>query len=203
MLILGHTGITLGAALVMSGVVSSTHPHTADDTASVNTRRSLLNRPAAWLSRLADKIDLRFLLIGALLPDIIDKPLGHIFLREELSSGRTIAHSLLFLVVIALAGWLVYRLQHRNWLLVVSAGSLAHLVLDQIWLMPQTLFWPFMSATFQKHDLSNYVANTFSSLATNPATYIPEIIGGLILLWFGWEILKRHQLVPFIKYGKL
>jgi inner membrane protein len=215
MLVLGHVGITLGAAVAVSGVVDSIHPPTTDDTSITNTRSSLFSRPSRWLTTLAAQIDLRFLLLGALLPDIIDKPLGYIFFRDELGSGRTIAHTLLFVVVITLAGLLVYRLQHKNWLLVISAGTLAHLVLDQMWRMPHTLFWPFLNAPFdQQHylsnqtgnafsSLSNYAGNIFSSLTTDPATYIPEIIGGLILLWFGWEILKRHQLMPFIKYGRL
>ena len=85
----------------------------------------------------------------------------------------------------------------------VSAGFLAHLTLDQMWRMPQTLFWPFLGTTFDKHNLSNYVANIFISLTTNPSAYIPEIIGGLILAWFDWKILKRHRLEAFVKYGIL
>ena len=105
MLILGHAGITLGAAVVLSGVADSSKPQTASNKNSLNSHSSLLSRPTEWLTLLSGKIDLRFPLLGTLLPDIIDKPLGYIFFREALSSDRTAAHSLLFLVSLALAGW--------------------------------------------------------------------------------------------------
>jgi len=38
-----------------------------------------------------------FILIGALLPDLIDKPIGKIMLAESLSNGRLFAHSFLFI----------------------------------------------------------------------------------------------------------
>jgi hypothetical protein len=198
MLILGHAGITLGAAVAVSGLVSTIKPPKTDNPGS-----NLLSRPSQWLTALANRIDIRCLLLGALLPDIIDKPLGYIFFRDSLSSSRSIAHTFFFLIVITLAGLLLYHLRHKSWLLVVSAGTLAHLVLDQIWLSPQAILWPFSGLTFEQRDMSNYLGDTFTRLTTDPATYIPEIIGGLILLWFGWEIIKRHRLVPLIKYGKL
>jgi inner membrane protein len=212
MLILGHTGITLGAAVLLSGAVTAVrHPTASQEEADLSpdspqlpeTTGSPFSLPGSWLTSLARHVDIRLLLIGSLLPDIIDKPLGHIFLRESLSSGRTFAHSLLFLIIIALAGLLLYLYKKKTWLLVLSFGTLMHLTLDQIWNNPKTMLWPFLGSTFQKSDLSNYLANTVNSLTTNYEVYIPEIIGGLILVWFAWEVWRRRRLLSLIKYGRI
>ena len=34
--------------------------------------------------------------LGAILPDLVDKPLGHLLLQETLDNGRIFGHSLLF-----------------------------------------------------------------------------------------------------------
>ncbi len=39
------------------------------------------------------------MLIGSMLPDIIDKPLGGLICKETLGNGRTYAHTLLFLLL--------------------------------------------------------------------------------------------------------
>lgn len=45
-------------------------------------------------------IDLAFLALGSMLPDIIDKPLGLLAFGTP-AAGRTISHTLLFLMVLA------------------------------------------------------------------------------------------------------
>ncbi len=47
------------------------------------------------------KVDVRFLALGALLPDLIDKPLGTILLPDAFnSSSQVIGHTLLFSIVL-------------------------------------------------------------------------------------------------------
>jgi len=212
MLILGHTGITLGAAVLLSGAVTAVRsPIANQEEAALSpnppqppvTTGKPFSLPGSWLTSLARHADIRLLLIGSLLPDIIDKPLGHIFFREALSNGRTFGHTLLFLIVITFAGLLLYRYRKKTWLLVLSFGALMHLILDQMWKDPDTMLWPFFGSTFHKSDLSNYVANTIDSLTTNYEVYIPEIIGGLILVWFAWEVWRRRRIFSFIKYGRI
>lgn len=211
MLVLGHAGITLGSAVLLSGAITAIRSQksaqgnkaaSSDSPQAPVTPDSSRSRPAAWLTSLARYIDIRLLLIGALLPDIIDKPLGLIF-SESLSNTRTISHTLLFIAVISLGGLLLYRYKRKNWLLVISLGAAAHLILDQMWQTPETLLWPFFGFAFVNRDISGYVSGIFESLATKPEVYIPEIIGGLILVWFAWEVLRRRKLTAFIKYGQL
>jgi hypothetical protein len=58
----------------------------------------------AWLieSKLKVKMDYRLIIIGSLLPDIIDKPVGMILL--PLNNGRVFGHTLLFILILLLIG---------------------------------------------------------------------------------------------------
>jgi hypothetical protein len=54
--------------------------------------------------RLGDWRLIGFCAFGAVLPDLIDKPVGHILLAGSLDSGRIFAHGLLFLGLLLAAG---------------------------------------------------------------------------------------------------
>ena len=203
MLILGHAGITLGTAVLLSGAMTAIRPPIPNQEEASQPAADSPNKPESWLISLARHVDIRLLLIGSLLPDIIDKPLGHIFLREALSSGRTIGHTLFFSILITLIGLLLYRYGKKTWLLVVSFGALIHLILDQMWTTPETLLWPFFGFAFEKHDISSYIPDIIDNLTTKPDVYIPEIVGGLILIWFVYEVLRRRKLLSFIKHGRI
>ena len=204
MLILGHAGIILSAAVLLSGAATVFRsPIPRQEKTAVASPDDPLNQPESWLTSLVRHVDIRLLLLGSLLPDIIDKPLGHIFFRETLSSGRTIGHTLFFLILITLAGLFLYRRGKKTWLLVVSFCVLAHLILDQMWKTPETLLWPFFGFAFEKHDITSWIPDTLDALATKPEVYIPELVGGLVIIWFAWEILRRRKLLSFIKYGQI
>ena len=195
MLVLAHTGITLGAAVLVTGsLTASPHSPTMGEEATGSSRRysqsvlSLLTSPvrqaSSWLITLGKSIDIRLLLIGALIPDIIDKPLGHLFFRESLSNGRIFSHTLLFLIIITLAGLYLYRRWTKLWLLVLTFGTLIHLILDQMWQNPQTLLWPFLGSTFPKEDITNWLPDILNASTTDPVIYIPELLGAIIIIWF-------------------
>jgi len=137
MLILGHAGITLGAATLLSGALRIKH--------------SSQDRKVSWFTSLSSYIDIRLLLIGSLLPDIIDKPVGQLFFREIFSQGRIFSHTLLFLVIITMAGYYLYKRRRAVWLLTLSFGTFMHLILDEIWNAPRTLFWPFQDRHNSMH----------------------------------------------------
>ena len=105
MFIFGHPGITLGAAVLLNGTLTKgapAHPKESLDS-SLNMRGARdypSGRMASWLASLANRIDIRVLLIGSLLPDIIDKPLGYLFFRETFSNVRIFSHTLLFLILL-------------------------------------------------------------------------------------------------------
>ncbi|MFX1311970.1 MAG: metal-dependent hydrolase [Promethearchaeota archaeon] len=123
------------------------------------------------------------LIIGSLIPDIIDKTL--MFL--SISSGRGYSHTLLFSVVSSL---FVYLITKRSKAISISyfIGTLLHLMLD---LPDVPLLFPFIS-----YDLI-YKENPFgywlNKLLHDPSTYITEIAGLIILIF----IFVSHKLYSF------
>lgn len=73
----------------------------------------------------------------SLVPDIIDKPLSFWYL--EYNSGRTVAHTLLFagIVTVIISLW--------NLMVAATVGVtiFVHGLLDSIWNLPTTWFYPF------------------------------------------------------------
>jgi len=189
MLIFAHTGLTLGASVLVAG--------------AVKYRLLPLRNQTSWFTALSGYLDIRLLLIGSMLPDIIDKPLGLLFLRDSLSSGRIYAHTLLFFVLIIAVGLLLYWLRRSIWMLILATGTLTHLLLDEMWTAPKTLFWPLLGLEFERIKVASWLSNILEALRTYPEVYIPEFFGFIILIWFGLLLIFRKQVLDFIKHGKL
>jgi inner membrane protein len=189
MLVLGHAGITLGTATIFTGVVK-------------NLRSPQINR-FAWFTALSSYVDIRILLVGSLLPDIIDKPVGQFFFKETFHNGRIFSHTLIFLVLITMVGFYLYRRRRQVWLLTLAGGTFTHLVLDEMWQFPRTLFWPFLGFNFASEDLTHWLSNIFLSLTSSPEIYLSEAVGLAIILWLGLVIVSRKKVGVFIRYGRL
>jgi hypothetical protein len=185
MLLLGHEGITLGAATIAAG-------------AFCRVKGSL---KGSWFAVLARHIDIRILAVGALLPDIIDKPLGIYILNMQ--NGRIYAHTFLFLLVISGAGYYLYQSRKQVWLLTLAAGTLAHLIQDEMWKVPGTLFWPLMGLSFPREILNEYFVSLFKEIFTNRYIFTTELIGLIIIALFGVWLIYRHQTGAFIRCGKI
>lgn len=128
-----------------------------------------------------------YIVVGSLLPDIIDKPLGRIIFAEEIGSGRIFSHTLLFVTLLCLAGYYLYRQGQHN-LLVIAAASFCHLLEDSMWNSPVVLFWPFLGWEFPRDEISGsfieYLMLIFSRSYTVAFTevFISEMIGLLIII---------------------
>lgn len=210
MLIFGHAGLALGTVVLLNGVLSRSHSREGEgndylepDTRAVSAKNRFTLSAASWLTSLAHRLDIRLLLLGSLLPDIIDKPVGHFFFRDTFSNGRLFAHTLLFVVVISFAGLYLYRSRGRFWLLVLAFGAFAHLVFDQMWRIPQTLLWPLYGFAFEKVDLTDWGSRLLNSLLGDPGAYVPELVGIAILIWFTWLTVRRGTLLAFIRSGEI
>jgi LexA-binding, inner membrane-associated putative hydrolase len=79
-------------------------------------------------------------IFGAILPDLIDKPLA--LLVPVLSSGRTIFHSLIVAVIVLAIALAILRYRHSLLGLAVAAGIFSHQFLDSMWQTPQD--WLFL-----------------------------------------------------------
>lgn len=127
------------------------------------------------------------LIIGALIPDIIDKPLSFF----QIGNGRFLGHAP-FLYLIAF-GLILFTFQKKYIVYSLFFGIAFHLILD----IPNIpILWPFISYDFQPHDA--YISNWLISLLTDPLIVSTEIIGLFIIIligmknhvFFHWENLK-------------
>lgn len=114
-----------------------------------------------------DRMDLRLLLVGAVLPDLIDTPIG-LLAYSSVGGVRLVAHSLLFasaVMVAVLVG--TRRGRPRKRWMPLAIGVLMHLLLDAMWSNPETLWWPFLGFDFASAD------------ATTVGTYLSTVLGDL------------------------
>lgn len=197
MLFLAHMGITLGTAQVLDCAVGRWRSARARTGELAAGDVAVAQRPASLMSQ----IDVRLLLLGSVLPDLIDKPLGQLVFRDTFSNGRIFCHTLLFLVVISLLGYYIWQRQRRTWLLAIAFGVFMHLLLDEMWHSPHTLLWPFYGWAFPRRSLDHYWHDIVENLEHNPGTYIPEIIGVVILVWFAVGLVHRKRVHAFLRSG--
>ena len=192
MLFFGHVGITLGVAKTCDYLLSKPVAVTgAGSTPTFGLRRKIKER--------IGNVDYRLVIIGSLLPDIIDKPIFMLFGGAHLS-GRDYAHSLLFNVLLFTGGLLLTR-KKKSWLIVLSLSSLAHLLFDQIWIDPVTLWWPLLGPLLPGNR-SSFVTDVLHNMLT-PEIFIPEIIGLAILIYFKIHLIKAGGIRSFLKSGFL
>ncbi|HWQ18460.1 MAG TPA: metal-dependent hydrolase [Methanotrichaceae archaeon] len=127
--------------------------------------------------------DLALVALGSLLPDIIDKPLGYLVFGTP-GMGRTIAHTLLFLICLATMAILF----NRRELCSLSGGVLAHLILDSMWKSPVTLLWPLLGRfpIVQNIGTIDYLAGLMHALY-DPYVSVPEVLGLAYLVYFCWS----------------
>jgi len=90
--------------------------------------------------------DYRLVALGALLPDIIDKPLAW-FILDDPAYEHSFAHSLLFAAILILPGLSVARRGDRR-LLSLAFGDTMHLLCDPVMRTPEKLFWPLLGWSF-------------------------------------------------------
>jgi inner membrane protein len=189
MLFFGHMGITLGAAAVAAHTVTSRKANPA-------TKES-------WFVPVTRYVDIRLLIIGSMLPDIIDKPIGIFFFGATFSNGRIFTHTLLFLILITATGYYLYKRSQKLWMLTLAVGDFMHLALDEMWQVPTTLFWPLMGFNFPQLELNEWIANMLQALFSSPYIYISETVGLAILIWFGVWVIRQKKVGVIIRRGKI
>lgn len=173
MLLFGHIGVTLG---IFFGL-------------------------GIFIPKLRTIIDPKYLAIGALLPDLIDKPIGKLIFASTFANGRIISHTLLFILSLFLVGLYLYEKKKDIKVLSLASGSFFHLMEDQMWTTPKTLFWPFLGLKFPKDQMDNTGIEYLTRMLENSFTFqislssIPEImgIGIIVILTLHWLIKEFGQ----------
>jgi inner membrane protein len=193
MFLFAHIGITLGSAILISGVVSGARARAAKcsnaslkmvpDNLSEKSKTSIPD--FIGLTALSNFLDIRVLMLGSIITDIIDKPLSFL----GFGNGVFITHTLLVTLLVLLAGLWMTFVYKKTWMLAIAYGMVTHLILDTLWSFPHTLFWPLYGWNFSYpyHKLLwPQTLDWWSILISNSIVFIFEGAGLVILVGLVW-----------------
>lgn len=147
-----------------------------------------------------DRMDLRLLIVGAVLPDVLDTPVG-LAAFEMVGTVRLVGHSLLFgsLVMVAVMAATRRGRPRKRWM-PLAIGVLMHLVFDAMWAEPETLWWPFLGLDFAGSGYAS-AGSFISSVVTDWRVWLAEGAGAGYLAYLArrgnitdprqWERFKR------------
>lgn len=123
---------------------------------------------AVWLVFRDPAIDHRLVMLGAVLPDLLDVVAG----------GRWLGHTVLVSVVLLCGIMLATRGRRllRRQLLALPIGTMLHLVLDAAWTDTDTFWWPAFAGGFGE----GHLPSVERALLLNVTL---ELAGLAILVW--------------------
>ncbi len=206
MLFFGHIGITAGIVKACDILVSTTKPDSSYQPDSSSRSGAVIAGERLRLYYLLNRIkgrigsiDYRMVLLGSLLPDIIDKSVWLSVSSSVWLSGRGYTHTLLLNLALFIGGLVLIRYK-KSWLLIVSVSSITHLILDQMWNSPVVLLWPLLGP-IPRAETVGWFSNIFQELLSHPETYVPEIIGLIIVLLFAYRLVVRKRVISFFRDG--
>ena len=210
MFLFSHIGYTLAAVLVLNNSLHINRAISNEIDEKANSSEiPHLKGPSAkfWtLVKRARGLDLRFIIIGSLLPDIIDKPIGLYFFRDTFGTGRLYCHTILFATLLFLAGFLINICLKKNFMLMLVFGTFSHLILDSMWQKPRVLFWPLFGFSIEKSipiPFGTYLRDLIIKVFETPWLGIPELIAAIIIIWFVWLLWHQKKLHSFILTGRV
>ena len=132
------------------------------------------------------RIDYRFVLVGAVLPDVID------VLLYGGSPDQGAAHSILAVIAVAVAVILVLRGETRLAVFGIPVGWLLHLVGDGMWNAPKTFLWPAFGSEFSGSP-EPYSWDLLVDPLAHLSTWGAELVGLLLLAWFWVAFGLGHE----------
>ncbi len=135
-----------------------------------------------------------FCALGGVLPDLVDKPLGHIFLNSVLDNGKIYFHSLIIFFLFLITGLLVWKYYRSSSFLFVATGIFIHQIVDLMWKRPVNWYYPFLGP-YQVEVHQNYVAQVLISELTSPTEWIFLIAILVIVLAAGASMYKKRPAV--------
>ena len=157
-------------------------------------------------ARLVDSLDDRAIAFGALLPDILDKPLGLILAGDLVgNSTRNVGHTLIFAIALIAAAWMAASALRRAWPLALALASAGHLALDEMWRRAETLFWPLAGWRFpQREDVSvgDWTASTLSGAPSRILDPL-ELTGLAVILYLVAKALWTRRVKTYLLTGRM
>ncbi|MBU1227637.1 MAG: metal-dependent hydrolase [Actinobacteria bacterium] len=150
-------------------------------------------------------MDLRWVWAGALLPDLIDKPLGSVLFYAHFGAHRLFAHAIVFPVLLFFVVLVATRRGSplRKGLIGLVIGTLFHLILDGAWMNPEAFLWPLFGWTFPPADPSA-LWPLLRRMVSDPLVWAGEAAGAVYLayLWFGY-LRQTDGWTGFLRRGTI
>lgn len=149
------------------------------------------------------RIDYRFVLLGAVLPDIVDGVLGLALFDGP--SGRWAAHSLVAVLVVAVGVVVTVRGSARQAAFGIPVGWLTHLAADGMWEAPKTFLWPAFGSKFATTPAEPYSWALFTDPLAHWTTWAAEIAGAAVIAWFwiAFRLGREDRFRLFLRDGYL
>lgn len=149
------------------------------------------------------RIDYRWILVGAIAPDLVDGVLS--VGVYDTDTGRGVAHSILAVVVVAVAVVVLARGPVRLSLFGLAVGWLLHLVGDGMWGAPETFLWPAFGSEFSAAPAEPYSWDLVARPLDHLVVWAGEVVGlvGLFYLGAAFELGDRDRMRRFLHDGRL
>jgi inner membrane protein len=132
-------------------------------------------------------MDLRWVLVGSILPDVIDKPIASILFHDTFRTHRIVGHALVFPVALLAVVMIATRrgtLRRRAWIALVI-GVFIHLVLDGAWTSPEAFLWPFFGFDFPPVSGTSF-GRLLADMVRSPWVWLGEA-AGLAYIAYIWR----------------
>ena len=165
---------------------------------------ALLSEAQQRTGRFAEA-DYRLVILAALGPDLVDKPLAWLYFYKRYRSAVLFAHTALaHLAVLGLVAW---RAPH--WLVYALAWN-GHALLDRLWFFHDTWYWPLRGWRFhewrrQGSEQATLGLAYWHTFTRRPALWRWEVGGMLALLWFVARnrLWQRARLAHLLRTGRV
>lgn len=148
---------------------------------------------APTVARTSDAIDYRFVALGSLLPDLVERALRRTVFRCTVDANEhTLGHTLLLNLGVLIAGLRLGGGSGDARFLSVGMGAMTHLLVDPVMRAPRTLFWPLLGFRFPQ----------LRGLGTLP-TIASQVAAGTVVLGVAQALVRRGHLRRFLSSGRL
>jgi len=144
---------------------------------------------SVWLVFRDPAIDHRVVVLGAVLPDVVDGPFG----------GAGVMHTLAFSVValgVVMVATTHRRTARRRWIF-LPVGTFLHLVFDGMWARTTTFWWPAFGWS---------LGGRLPALDRGAAVLVSEEVVGVLVLawcWARFGLGDREVRATFWRTGRL
>ncbi len=118
---------------------------------------------------------------GAVLPDLIDKPIGYIFFPATIGYGRIYSHTILVALLILALGFAIWKVKNDPGVMGVGVGVLSHQILDLMWRQPSNWYYPLLGP-FEGEMNEDYLWTMLMQELNNPFELGLALLVGAVFL---------------------